>query len=97
MERGKERASESVQHAQATSAALLAIDDAVANISDMNAQIASASEQQSAVAEEINRSLSAIRDVSVETAQGAEQVTTASEELARMASGLQASSSVFSV
>ena len=43
--------------------ALGKISDAVTVISDMNLQIASAAEQQSAVAEEVNRNVSAIRGV----------------------------------
>ncbi|MBK5356223.1 methyl-accepting chemotaxis protein [Pseudomonas sp. TH41] len=43
--------------------ALGKISDAVTVISDMNLQIASAAEQQSAVAEEVNRNVSAIRSV----------------------------------
>ncbi|WP_455885171.1 methyl-accepting chemotaxis protein [Pseudomonas spelaei] len=43
--------------------ALGKISDAVTVISDMNLQIASAAEQQSAVAEEVNRNVSAIRTV----------------------------------
>ncbi|WP_420793821.1 methyl-accepting chemotaxis protein [Pseudomonas fontis] len=43
--------------------ALDRISEAVTVISDMNLQIASAAEQQSAVAEEVNRNVSAIRSV----------------------------------
>ena len=48
---------------QQTVQALSKISDAVTVISDMNLQIASAAEQQSAVAEEVNRNVSAIRTV----------------------------------
>ncbi|MDF9774781.1 methyl-accepting chemotaxis protein [Pseudomonas baetica] len=48
---------------QQAAQALGKISDAVTVISDMNLQIASAAEQQSAVAEEVNRNVSAIRSV----------------------------------
>lgn len=51
---------EQVEHAVA---ALRRIGESVAVITDMNLQIASAAEEQSAVAEEINRNVAAIRDV----------------------------------
>jgi methyl-accepting chemotaxis protein len=43
--------------------ALQRISGAVSIINDMNLQIASAAEEQSAVAEEVNRNVASIRDV----------------------------------
>jgi len=63
---------------------------AVKTINDMNTQIASASEEQSAVAEEINKNISNISDVAQQTATGAAQTAGASQELARLAEELQA-------
>lgn len=55
----------------------------------MNVQIASAAEEQSAVSEEITRSVVAINDLTNETTDGALQTTEASQEVARLASALQ--------
>ncbi len=44
-------------------------------IDDMSAQIASAAEEQSAVSEEISRSITAINDLTEETTDGALQTT----------------------
>ncbi|MCY1395859.1 Methyl-accepting chemotaxis protein McpU [compost metagenome] len=66
--------------------ALDKISDAVTVISDMNLQIASAAEQQSAVAEEVNRNVSAIRGVT-------ETLTGQAAEAARVSSQLNALSS----
>ena len=52
-------------------------------------QIASAVEEQTAVAEEINRSVSNISDIADQTAGGADQTATASETLAQLAVQLQ--------
>ncbi len=63
--------------------ALGKISDAVTVISDMNLQIASAAEQQSAVAEEVNRNVSAIRTVT-------ETLTEQATESAQISSQLNA-------
>jgi len=67
--------------------ALDRISEAVTVISDMNLQIASAAEQQSAVAEEVNRNVSAIRGVTetltgqaAESAQVSSQLNTLSSQ-----------------
>ncbi|MBS1235673.1 MAG: chemotaxis protein, partial [Proteobacteria bacterium] len=62
---------------------------AVASINDMNTQIASAAEEQSAVAEEINRNVTNISQGSAQSAQGTEQTAFASMELSRLAADLQ--------
>jgi methyl-accepting chemotaxis protein len=55
----------------------------------MATQIASATEEQSAVAEEINRNIINISDGVELAAEGIEQTTGASEQLARLADDLQ--------
>ncbi|HWR88287.1 MAG TPA: methyl-accepting chemotaxis protein, partial [Acidiferrobacterales bacterium] len=89
MVRGREQAQASVQQAERAGTALGTIARAVANITDMSAQIASAVEEQSTVAEDINRHIVSISQVSTQTAAGAQQTAAASDELARLAAHLQ--------
>ncbi|MGH8408981.1 MAG: methyl-accepting chemotaxis protein, partial [Pseudomonas sp.] len=63
MSNSHRQAQGSVEQVGQAVTALRQIGDAVTVISDMNLQIASAAEQQSAVAEEVNRNVSAIRTV----------------------------------
>jgi len=62
------------------------IRSSVDSIFDMTAQIASASEEQSAVAEEINNSATLISSKAEETGQGSRQIAVSSEKLATLAS-----------
>ncbi len=89
METGQKQAQDSVKRAAEAGAALDAIAGAVAEITDMNTQIASAAEEQSSVAEEINRNIVTISSVADETSTGARQMAAASEELAQLAAGLR--------
>ena len=61
----------------------------VSTIQGMNQQIAAAAEQQSAVAEEINRSVLNVRDVSEQTSAASEETAASSIELARLGTHLQ--------
>lgn len=60
----------------------------VTAINQMNTHIASASEEQTSVCEEINRSLVSIHDSAQISSEGASQIATASLELASLASSL---------
>ncbi|MBO0493302.1 methyl-accepting chemotaxis protein [Pseudomonas sp. Marseille-Q1929] len=70
--------------------ALAAIADTVSIIQEMNPQIAAAAEEQSAVAEEINRSVLKVRHVSEQTAAASEETAAASVQLTRLSVDLQA-------
>lgn len=89
METGRVQARAGVEQTLKTTACLESIVRAISTINDMNVQIASAAEQQSAVSEEITRSVVAIDDLTTETTDGAMQTTEASHEVARLASALQ--------
>ena len=88
MQQGRAQASSSVEQAQMAGTSLSTITGAVTRITDMNTQIASAAEQQSAVAEEINRNVVNINGVADQVTLGATQIDQASQELARLATHL---------
>ncbi|MBN2872961.1 MAG: methyl-accepting chemotaxis protein [Halothiobacillaceae bacterium] len=90
MQRAHDQVGHSTRAMTETESALGEIAQGVSGINDLNFQIASAAEQQSAVAEEINRNVQTISQISEESAQGATQTKTASAELARLAEELQA-------
>ncbi len=75
----------SVQQANQAATALDSITQAVSVINDMNTQIASAAEEQSAVAEDINRNVTNIGQVANEVASGADEASQASAELTKLA------------
>lgn len=89
MESSQNQSQQSVEQATNARGSLDAITDAVATISTMNIQIASAAKEQSTVSEEINQNVVNISQVVEQTAEGAQQTLTASNELANLASELQ--------
>jgi|AntRauTorckE6833_2_1112554.scaffolds.fasta_scaffold02801_2 methyl-accepting chemotaxis protein len=97
MEKGRVKAAESVEQARRAGTSLEVIQRSVTDINDMNAQIASAAEEQSAVAEEINRNFSSITEASLEAATGMQQNVAASQELSQLACRLQDSVKQFKV
>ncbi|NVN63801.1 methyl-accepting chemotaxis protein [Pseudomonas putida] len=68
MQAGQQATGSGVESSQRTGASLSAITDQVEHISDMNHQVATATEEQSAVTEEINRTVQGISDLARETA-----------------------------
>ncbi|WP_425439414.1 methyl-accepting chemotaxis protein [Pseudomonas asturiensis] len=71
--------------AQATGQSLERIAQSISEINDRNMLIATASEEQSHVAREVDRNLINIQDLSTQTAAGANQTSASSQELSRLA------------
>ena len=90
MEDGRNQAGNGVKQVTRAGEALTEITQAIGTISTMNDQIAAASEQQSAVAEEINRNIVNITRVVDATADGAQQTANAGQDLLTLAEQLKA-------
>lgn len=89
MESSTTMASNTLERATATGATIERIARAVEDIKQYNSQIATASEQQTSVAEEINQNITSIRDVTDQSAASSNQTASSSSELARLGSDLQ--------
>ncbi|MCD5997141.1 methyl-accepting chemotaxis protein [Pseudomonas sp. CDFA 602] len=88
MQDSSHKADECVQQAQQAGDALAAIADAVARMRESNTQIAVAAQQQSQVAEEMNRAVVSIRDVTERTVTQTIDCASTSGGLAALASEL---------
>ncbi len=93
----RESAQTVTEEAGAAGEALALITQSVTTISDMNTQIASAAQEQSAVTDEINRNVLNIHAISEQTAAATEQTNTASLELAQLGATLRNLTSQFIV
>ncbi|MEC8426932.1 MAG: methyl-accepting chemotaxis protein [Pseudomonadota bacterium] len=89
MDKGREQAASSVGHAENADTALENITSAVAVIRDMTQQIATASNEQSAVTEEINQSVINISQVASQTSQDSQEIAAASDQLSTLSSELR--------
>ena len=88
MDEGIETVGVSVKQATQTGDSLKTITDAVNNISDINIQIASAIEEQSIVAEEINKNVVMVDDLSQQGYDASSKIATANEQLSQLAENL---------
>ncbi|QIT56425.1 methyl-accepting chemotaxis protein [Aquisalimonas sp. 2447] len=84
-----ESARQTVERSNDTETALGTIAEAVDGISGMNTQIASAAEEQSATADEINRRVSGIRDAAVRSGEAMDRARGGADDLGAMAERLQ--------
>ena len=89
MNQGKLQAEQCVEQANDTSTALQAITNAISVINDMNMQIASASEQQSSVAESINENVINVKRIAEDNAAASNQTQSSSSEIAQLAEKLR--------
>ena len=97
MEQSQIEAERAGEKASEASKAFQDITQSVALITDMNTHIASASEEQCGVSEEINRSLVAISDAAQESSESATEITVSCEKLANLATDLSTQVSKFKV
>lgn len=97
MEQGRTQATSSVEQAASAGDALNRINEKINTISHMNTQIATASEQQSSVTEEIKRNITNISQVSSQTAEGTHATSEASQNLMTLAEQLRSAVKQFRV
>ncbi len=88
MQLSRQQMQESVELAREAGSSIDSINGAVTQITDMNTLIATATEQQNAVTEELNRSIVKIHTAADENAQGAQQTAQACVELSKLANTL---------
>ena len=89
MEMSQKQSQKAVDYARRSGEALNIISQAMENINQMSAQIASASDEQCTVSEEVNRNIDKIHNMSVELSTGATQTAQSGQELAEISVRLQ--------
>ncbi|WP_220720747.1 methyl-accepting chemotaxis protein [Agarivorans litoreus] len=89
MEKGLEKVNQSVRQIQGTEDAFTEIVTSVADVNDMNMQIATAAEEQSKVTEEMNKNVTSISVQSYKTADNIVQLESKIEQLTKMSTSLK--------
>lgn len=97
MQSGEKQVNDSVAQVAQAGESMQAIDSEVQQIFEMNRQIADAAQQQSEVADEINRNLSNIVDLVEQNATHVGQTIESIDELARLSSQLEEMLSRFKI
>lgn len=97
MKQGQDQVHSTVNMANLTGEALTSIGEAIIMIRDMNTQVATATEQQAAVSQEITSNVVNISEVSRSSAEAMEQLSTSSQELTKMAQKMDLQVSQFKV
>ncbi|BCG64875.1 MAG: methyl-accepting chemotaxis protein [Methyloprofundus sp.] len=97
MQQGRAQASASVEQAASAGDALQRINEKIDMISNMNSQIATASEQQGAVTAEIQQNINNISDISAQTANGASVTSNSSQQLMDLADQLRSAVQQFKI
>lgn len=89
MRSSKELSDETVERINHATTTLNTIEKSIGGIADQITQIATGSEQQSQVAEEINKNITRIVEAAQSSSNGVEQTNESSQELATLAEGLR--------
>ena len=89
MEQGSKQASISVEHAGKAVDSLGAITNSVTTIADLNTQIASSAEEQSAVANEINNNVQNITQIAEQTSTNIRETASTGAELSQISDELR--------
>ena len=97
MTEGRERAQISVEKAASAGTALDSITAMITRMDEMSAAISSAANEQSTVAEEINRGIVNISQIAEHTAEGAKTSSSAVEEMTELSAQLLEAASKFKV
>ncbi len=97
MDESNEQAKKGRNFADETGNVLIKLTESINQISDMNTQIASAAQEQSVVAEEINNNVVGVTEISNRTAAGAQQTASASDNLSNLAVKLKGIAGQFKV
>ena len=97
MNKGTDSASICLEKSAKTSQAFEDASSSVSQISDLNVQIATAAEEQSSVAEEINKNLVKISELAKVTAEGAHSTSKANSTIAKRVIDLHTNLNVFLV
>ena len=84
MQRGREQSLQTVQQADKASESLQTITKSVSTITQMNITIATAAEQQTAVADDISRSIHQIAQLADQAASNASELATSTNELTEL-------------
>jgi methyl-accepting chemotaxis protein len=97
MNKGTDSATICLEKSTKTSQTFDDASNSVMQISDLNVQIAAAAEEQSAVAEEVNKNIVKISELASNTAQGAKSTSQANSTIAKRVIDLHANLNVFVV
>ncbi len=97
MAKGIETVEASVRQATQTGDSLKSISDTVNHISDINTQIASAVEEQSVVAEDINKNIVLVDDLAQRSEDASNNIASANEQLNQLAENLSNQVSQFKI
>lgn len=97
MESGREQTEECVEQASQTGIALETIVATVSRINDMNTEIAAASEEQTAVTDEMNRNILRVKELADETTDGANHTAEQCEQFAVLGQQLESMVTLYKI